>query len=141
LLYYSKINDTKACMDLLESSRGQLKADVNTKETIGGWTPLHFACLNGNAKLVNIYLFHEAIVDSETSSKLTPLIVAAQKYYFFLQIWLKFFRRGYEELAMTLLNAGADINFTDSLNNTALHYSSMHGIAFFQLFSQFFWFF
>ena len=52
-------------------------------------------------------------MDSETSSRLTPLMLSAQK--------------GYEDIALSLLNAGADVNFVDVNKNTALHYAVIHG--------------
>lgn len=41
-----------------------------------GWTALHYASLNGNIQLVNIFLYKGVDVDAETSSKLTPLMIA-----------------------------------------------------------------
>lgn len=43
------------------------------------WSCLHYASLNGNIKLVELLLSNEAIIDAETSSKLTPLMISCQK--------------------------------------------------------------
>lgn len=41
----------------------KIRADVNT---VGddSWTPLHYAALNGNPKLVSFFLYHEAVIDA-----------------------------------------------------------------------------
>mmetsp|Transcript_16589 Transcript_16589/g.14432 ORF Transcript_16589/g.14432 Transcript_16589/m.14432 type:complete len:97 (+) Transcript_16589:460-750(+) len=96
-------------MKLLDKKRGDLRADVNTKGD-NDWTPLHFACLNGNIDLINLLLYNEANIDAETTLKFTPLIIASQK--------------GHEEIVQLLINSGADVNCKDIYNNTPLHYAA-----------------
>lgn len=52
-LLYAKINKTAQCLELLDKKLGDMKADVNVKESTNDWTPLHYACHNGNTKLVS----------------------------------------------------------------------------------------
>lgn len=52
-------------MELLDKRRGDKKADVNAKGE-DNWTPLHYAALNGNAKLLSFLLYHDAVIDSVT---------------------------------------------------------------------------
>ena len=103
--------DLLVCQQLLDKKRGDLVADINTKGE-NDWTPIHFACLNGNTSLVYLLISKEANIDGETSLKFTPLHITAQK--------------GFEEIAQLLINAGADVNCKDIFNNTPLHYSSQN---------------
>jgi FOG: Ankyrin repeat len=112
LLEHAKFGDVDNCAKLLDKKKGDLKADVNTKGD-NDWTPLHFACLNGNQELVNLLLYNEANIDAETTLKFTPLIIASQK--------------GHEDIVQLLINSGADINCKDIYNNTPLHYAAQNG--------------
>jgi ankyrin repeat protein len=112
LLSSAKFGDFETCVELLDKKRGELRADVNTKGE-NDWTPLHFACLGGNVRLVNLLIYNGANVDAETTLKFTPLIIACQK--------------GYEEIAHILINSGSDINAHDIYNNTPLHYCAQYG--------------
>ena len=67
------MNDTNKCLEFLKNN-----ADLEAKDE-NGWNSLHYACLNGNFRLVNLLLFKEANIDSETTFKLTPLMIASQK--------------------------------------------------------------
>ena len=107
-----KHGNLTACKDLLDKKRGELKAEVNFKGE-NDWTPLHFACLSGNAFLVELLIFNEANVEAETSLKFTPLIISSQK--------------GHKEIVQRLINAGADINCSDIYHNTPLHYAAQNG--------------
>lgn len=112
LLEASKLNKFEMCWQLLDKSKGDLKADVNYKGE-NGWTPLHFACLNGNIDLVNLLLYNGAHTDAETTLKYTVLHLAAQK--------------GHVEVFKLLINSGANLNATDMFNNTPLHYAAQNG--------------
>ncbi|KAL4429689.1 hypothetical protein ABPG74_017098 [Tetrahymena malaccensis] len=113
LLLHAKINNTNQCLELLDKKLGDMRADVNIKETSNDWTPLHYACQNGNTKLVSQLLYHEATIDSESNIKQTPLIIASIG--------------GYEDVLQLLMTAGADINFQDNNGNTALHHACLNG--------------
>jgi ankyrin repeat protein len=112
LLEHAKFGDVDACIKLLDKKKGDLKADANSKGD-NDWTPLHFACLNGNKELVNLLLYNEANIDAETTLKFTPLIIASQK--------------GHEEIVQLLINTGVEINCKDVYNNTPLHYAAQNG--------------
>lgn len=112
LLEASKFNRGDVCKQLLDQSLGEARPDVNYKGE-NGWTPLHFACLNGNIELVNVFLFEQADIESETSLKHTSLHVAAQK--------------GHANIVQVLINNGADFNARDIFQNTALHYAAQNG--------------
>jgi ankyrin repeat protein len=59
----AKINKTEKCLELRDKSRGELRADINTKGE-NDWTALHYAAYNGNAKLLSFLLYHEATIDA-----------------------------------------------------------------------------
>lgn len=59
----AKINNTEKCMDFLEKSRGDSRADIYCKNS-DDFTCLHFAAMNGNSKLVCSFLYHGAIIDA-----------------------------------------------------------------------------
>jgi ankyrin repeat protein len=118
LLDSSKFGDVDTCIKLLDKKKGDLRADVNTKGD-NDWTPLHFACLNGNYELSNLLIYNEANIDAETTLKFTPIIIAAQK--------------GHEEIVQLLINSGTDINSKDIYNNTPLHYAAQNGNLSFKL--------
>jgi ankyrin repeat protein len=81
LLYFAKINDYEKCMKILtlKDFIKQKPVLINYKGS-NDWCPLHYASLNGNTKLVDLLLVNEAQIDAETSSKLTPLMIACQKF-------------------------------------------------------------
>jgi ankyrin repeat protein len=112
LLDASKLNQLEVCRQLLDKNKGDLKADVNYKGE-NGWTPLHFACLNGNIDLVNLFLYNGAQTDAETTLRYTVLHLAAQ--------------RGHADIFQLLVNSGANFNATDIFNNTPLHYAAQNG--------------
>lgn len=89
------------------------RAEVNSHEEGCMWTPLHFACLNGNVALITAFLYREAAIEARTSSLITPLMVACQK--------------GFEQVAFLLINAGAELNSQDRNGNTPLHYAAQAG--------------
>jgi class 3 adenylate cyclase/ankyrin repeat protein len=44
---------------------------------VGGYTPLHFACSNGQVDIVSLLCDHGAVVDTQSDNMETPLLVAA----------------------------------------------------------------
>lgn len=77
-LLNAKMNDYEKTIDFLEKNKTSKFFNINCKGD-NDWTPLHYAALNGNVKILNFLLSNDAIIDSETSSKLTPLMIASQK--------------------------------------------------------------
>jgi len=45
---------------------------------VGGWTPLHLACLNGHPEVIEILLDHGADIEARDGIQRTPLILAAE---------------------------------------------------------------
>lgn len=83
LLYFSKINELEKCIKILSVREfAKNKPQLINFRGNNDWCCLHYASLNGNTKLVDLLLCNEAIIDAETSSKLTPLMIACQKYSF-----------------------------------------------------------
>lgn len=78
LLFHVKMNEYEKAIELIEKNKYNKFFNINCKGD-NDWTPLHYASLNGNAKILNLLLANEVIIDSETSSKLTPLMIACQK--------------------------------------------------------------
>ena len=99
-LYFAKINDCEKCLKILSlkeftKQRPQL---INYKGS-NDWCPLHYASLNGNVKLVDLLLVNETEIDAETSSKLTSLMIACQKFiYIYLYCLIKNFAEDMKKL-------------------------------------------
>lgn len=82
LLYFAKINEYEKCLKILAlRDFAKQKQQLINFQGNNDWSCLHYASLNGNMKLVDLLLSNEAIIDAETSSKLTPLMITCQKYY------------------------------------------------------------
>lgn len=112
MLEAARFGNKQLALQLLDKKKGDLRADVKCKGE-NDWTPLHFACLNGNMDLVNLFLSHEANAEAETTLKFRPFHIAVQK--------------GYLEIVQLFLNLGVDLNCKDIYNNTPLHYASQNG--------------
>ena len=73
-----KNEEYEKCLEILEKNKGTKLLNINYRGE-NDWTPIHYAVLNGNHKVLKLLLYNDAIIDSETSSKLTPLMIACQK--------------------------------------------------------------
>lgn len=84
----------------------------------GSWTPLHYACRDGqeveSVDLVSMLICHGAMVDAADFYGRTPLHIACS-------------RRGTPEVALPLLEAGAEPNVPDRDGRTPLHYAAAQG--------------
>ncbi|XP_069609609.1 ankyrin repeat domain-containing protein 22 [Ranitomeya imitator] len=111
---------------------------VNVKDNFGGDTPLICACRRRNIKVVNYLLYAKADINLTNNKGRTCLHYAVRKRFTFLDyllivILMPVMLIGYmimisktkqnERLIRLLLNAGANVNATDSEGNTALHYA------------------
>ena len=59
--------------------------------------------------MTSCLLYNDAIIDSCTNKSTTPLILACQK--------------GFDDIFLILINAGADINHRDNEDNSPLHHA------------------
>ena len=85
LLHHVKLNEYEKCLEILEKNKTNKLLNVNFRGD-NDWTPIHYAALNGNQKILNTLLYNDAIIDCETSSKLTPLMISCQKLHIFFKL-------------------------------------------------------
>jgi ankyrin repeat protein len=78
-----------------------------------GWTPLHYAAFNGQAKIIPMLLAHGATVDAADNDGATPLHAAAAA--------------GYADAIEALLQGGAKINALDHNGDTPLQNAAEAG--------------
>ncbi|EGR28006.1 protein kinase domain protein [Ichthyophthirius multifiliis] len=109
----SKQNNIEKCLQLLDKKLADQKAEINTKDSLNGWTALHYSAYNNNLNLISHLLFHEAIIDSLSLQNQTPLMLSTIKQNI--------------DIVQILITAGADINIQDFQQNTAFHYSCIAG--------------
>jgi hypothetical protein len=88
------------------------KANINFKDE-SGWTALHYACDEGNLKIVDILLRTHVDLNNRTNNKKTPIHLAAT--------------RGYFDISKLLVESGCLINLTDDEKNTVIHICSALG--------------
>lgn len=82
-------------------------ADVNVANS-DGYTALYYAVQSGNLRSVEVLLKAGADVNARTRKNFTPLMASIN------MAW------GKPDITLALINAGADVNFTDSDGETAL---------------------
>ena len=73
-----------------------------------GNTALHYACDEGNLKIVEILLDADCDTNIKNINKQTPLYLSA--------------KRGYFDISKKLIESSAEINLEDSEKNSPLHY-------------------
>lgn len=87
---------------------------IRFEKTSGGFTPLHFAAQQGDIKSAQILLKAEADIDSPHPEHGSPLIIATAS--------------GHEDMALFLLEQGANPNVKDGWGITPLHYAVHDGL-------------
>lgn len=113
---YTVINSK---MDTLHTEEtGRRAAEMLSAKTDSGFTPLHFAVIFGHMNLVDLFLVHNAEVDTKATSRWcsgwSALHIAVMSNQF--------------EVIRRLLLAGADISVKDDYDdNTPLHLASSGG--------------
>lgn len=82
-------------------------------EDLQGWTPLMWACVNGNAEVVEALLSNKAGVRVTDTYGNTPLLIASTY--------------GHVEAIEVLLARGEWVNTSDRAGRTALYHASLMG--------------
>ncbi|KAF0720463.1 Aste57867_289 [Aphanomyces stellatus] len=115
--------------------------------SMGGLRPLHHAAKHGHADVVQLLLEHGANTNAGTSNKESPLALAAEAGHLecvqallahkttIVDILNKVRRtplmlavmNGHVQVAVALLNAGANANAVDSSMNSVMHYAAGYG--------------
>ena len=113
MLIVSKKGDKETLLELLEQILHYPKADLNFKDE-NGFTALHYACDEGNFKIVDILIKANCDVNTKTiTNKKTPLHLTA--------------KHGFFDISKLLIENGAVINIGDNEKNTPLHLCAQGG--------------
>ena len=113
MLIISKKGDKESLLDLLEKILQYPKSDLNFKDE-NGFTALHYACDEGNFKIVDILIKSNCDVNSKTiTDKKTQLHLTA--------------KHGFFDISKLLIENGAVINIGDNEKNTPLHLCAQGG--------------
>lgn len=83
------------------------KYDVELNQP--GWTALHYASVNGHAKIVQYLLDHQAYIDALSPNGTTPLMMAA--------------RAGHIHVVKLLLDHGADMTLRNTVGMTVIDFA------------------
>ena len=75
-----KKSNYKLCLECLDSSKRDLKADINFRDEKKN-SPLHYACDSGNYDIVLLILKNEADLEIKNSHNQSPLLIAASKFH------------------------------------------------------------
>ena len=112
LLVLSKKGDRESFLGALDKILLLPHSDINYRDE-SGFTALHYACDEGNLKIVDILLKTNCDVNAKTNDKKTPLHLTTS--------------HGYFDLSKMLIENGAVINIGDNEKNTPLHLSVIGG--------------
>ena len=108
LLILAKRGDREQFLDIFRQILTmEKKININYKDE-NGFTALHFACDEGNLKIVEIILGVDCDTNIKNIHKQTPLHISA--------------KRGYFDISKKLIESGAKLNIEDSEKNTPIHY-------------------
>ena len=108
LLMLAKRGDREKFLEIYRQILSiQKNINVNYKDE-NGYTALHYACDEGNLKIVEIILDADCDTNIKNINKQTPLYLSA--------------KRGYFDISKKLIESGAEINLEDSEKNSPLHY-------------------
>ena len=109
LLLFAKRGDKQKFLEIFEqiSSLTNKHMDINYKDE-NGYTALHYACNEGNLKIVEILLNANCDPNIKNNDKETPLHLASKSGYF--------------DISKKLIENGALLDVYDSENNSPIHY-------------------
>jgi hypothetical protein len=109
-LHYCADNGLTTSVKRLLSIRN---INVNVKDDGDGWTPLHWAALNGHVEITRLLLQNGAEVNAESNGGWTPLHWAASQ--------------GYIDILHLLVENGADLEAQSNNGGRALHFAAYNG--------------
>ena len=89
------------------------KAAVNYKDPCFSRSALHWACVGGQVKAVQVLIAHNTDVNCSDRDSVTPLIRAVMF--------------GRQDIVEMLIDNGANLSQVDRLHSSALHYASFDG--------------
>jgi hypothetical protein len=114
LLFLSKKGDRDCFLETLSKlcKKEGMKVNINYVDE-SGWSPLHYACEEGNLKIVEILIKMNVDVNFKTKGKKTPLHLAADKGYF--------------DISRILIENGATLSTLDDEKNNVIHICSNRG--------------
>ena len=112
LLLMSKKGDRENFLEILEKifSLPNNLININYQDD-NGFSALHYACDEGNLKIVEILLKANCETNIKNNEKKTPLHLAS--------------KRGYFDISKKLIENGALLNIYDSEKNSPIHYVCM----------------
>ena len=108
LLLISKKGDKEKLLELL--SLKQININFQNEN---GWSALHFACDEGNLKIVDILIKAKIDLNLKTNEKKTSLHISVL--------------RGYFDISKLLIENGAKINLRDNEQNLPIHICASQG--------------
>ncbi|KAI9736168.1 MAG: hypothetical protein M1834_001053 [Cirrosporium novae-zelandiae] len=111
-------------------------SEINIKSVLlegrsGGWTPLHIASQIGEAKVVELLLFHDADIGATTIatfSEVAPYIAAGEDCNLTVETCLQPVAKGHASVVKVLLKHGTNIEAKATRSTlTALYMAAAHG--------------
>ena len=109
LLITAKRGDREKFLEIYRQILSMQKNQINLNyKDENGNTALHYACDEGNLKIVEILLDANCETNNKNIEKQTPLHLSA--------------KRGYFDISKRLIESGANLNAEDSEKNSPLHY-------------------
>ena len=109
LLILAKRGDHQKFLEIFKQilSTQKNNININYKDQYGK-AALHYACDEGNLKIVEIILNSDCDINIKNNNNQSPLHLSA--------------KGGYFDISKKLIECGADLNMEDSEKNTPLHY-------------------
>lgn len=101
------------CENMMRETRRDSSLVTASTRDDRGYTALHVAAASGHAQLIDILVYHGALLDVTDYMGFTPLHLACQK--------------GYQSVMLLLVHFGASLQLTDNDGNTPLHLCAANG--------------